>query len=145
MAEIKYVSQEYVSYYPQTPDLVDPPLAAPVATLSTSTSVSVAFTPAATGGAATSFLVTAYLVPNLTPTTITGTGSSSPVIVSGLGPDAVYRFKVQGVNAGGIGPVSYPSNSVGFGTRVGEDDEHGRTNLGEGADGHHYFWDDRSH
>lgn len=151
MPEIKYVSQEYVSYYPQVVDLVDPPRLAPIATLVNDTSVShtgtntvsVSFTPAVTGGVATSYKVTTYLVPNYKDTTYVGTGTTSPITVSGLGSDAIYRFKVQGINAGGTGPVSYASNSVGFGGHSGEDDEHDKTNEGEAPDGHTYYWDDK--
>lgn len=144
MSELKYVTKEYVSYKPQIADIVDPPKAAPVATrIGTTQSASVSFTPAVTGGTATSFLVTAYELPLLLPTTLTGTGASSPITVAGLGASKVYRFKVQGVNASGRGPVSYPSNSLGFDVNLHEDDDHDRTNCGERRDGHHYYWGDR--
>ena len=138
-------STEYVSDHRYTiPDIVDPPKGYPVATrVGTTSNVSVAFTPAVTGGTADSYLVTAYILPNLTATSYTGTGTSSPVTVSNLPSDALYRFKVQGVNASGVGPVSYPSNSIGFGTRQIDDDQHNGDNLGEGHDGHHYYWGDR--
>jgi len=136
MSEIKYASQEFLSHYPQNPDLVDPPFATPVATASGSSSASVSFTPAVTGGIATSYKVTAYLVPNYIPTSIVATGAGSPITVTGLGPNATYRFKVQGVNASGVGPVSYASNPVGFGARSGDNDNNDK-------DGHVYYWDDK--
>jgi Fibronectin type III domain len=136
MPEIKYVSQEYVSYYPQIADIVDPPQAAPVATISGSNSVSVAFTPAVTGGAATSYKVTTYLAPNYRATSFIGTGTSSPITVTGLNTDATYRFKVQGINASGGGPLSYASNAVGFGSNTGDHDDND-------IDGVDHYWDER--
>lgn len=144
MPEIKYVSQEYVSYYPQTIDLVDPPQVAPVATLVNDASishtgtntVSVAFTPAVTGGAAVSYKVTTYAVPYYKDTSYIGTGTTSPITVSGLASDATYKFKVQGVNAAGTGPVSYASNPIGFGGHSGDADDNDK-------DGHSYYWDDK--
>lgn len=145
MPEIKYVSQEYVSAAPAIVDIVDPPKAAPVATrVGTTYNVSVAFTPAATGGTASSYLVTAYELPLMTPTTYTGTGTSSPITVSNVPTSKVFRFKVQGINSTGVGPVSYPSNSIGFDDKLVEDDDHTKNNLGEGKDSHNYYWGPRS-
>lgn len=138
-------STEYVSDHRVTvPDIVDPPQIYPVATrVGTTYNVSVSFTPAVTGGTAASYIVTAYQVPGYTPTTYTATGTSSPIVVSNLPGSSIYRFKVQGVNASGTGPVSYPSNSVGFDDKTPYDDSGDKTNLGEGHDGHHYYWGDR--
>ena len=136
MSEIKYVSQEYVSYYPQVIDLVDPPQAAPVATVNGSHSASISFTPAVTGGIAASYLVTTYLVPNYRATSFVGTGTSSPITVTGLGSDVTYRFKVQGINASGKGPLSYASNAIGF-------DSHSSDNDDNDKDGTPNFWDDK--
>lgn len=136
MAEIRYVSLEKVGYSPTIVDIVDPPRVSPVATrVGTTQNVSVAFTPAVTGGAATSFLVTTYTLPNAISTSYTGTGSSSPIVVTGLPSEAVYAFRVQGVNASGRGPFSLESNSIGFGSVQHEDDAHDHTNLGD--DDHH--------
>jgi hypothetical protein len=68
---------------------------------------SVTFTAATTGGTPASYTVTS------TPGSITGTGSSSPVTVSGLTAGTAYTFKVKAANAAGtFGPESSASNSV---------------------------------
>jgi hypothetical protein len=69
-------------------------------------SASVTFTAAATGTTATSFIVTS------SPDGITGTGSSSPITVSGLTNGTAYTFTVAGINASGTGVQSAASNSV---------------------------------
>ena len=70
-------------------------------------SVSVTFTPATTGGTPSTYTVTS------TPDSITGTGASSPITVSGLTPLTAYTFKVKGTNATGVtGPESVASSSV---------------------------------
>lgn len=69
-------------------------------------SASVAFTPAATGSAATSFTATS------TPGGITGTGSASPITVSGLTAGVSYTFTVHATNAAGNSPESGASNAV---------------------------------
>lgn len=69
-------------------------------------SASVAFTPAGTGGVATSFTATS------TPGGITGTGSSSPIVVSGLTAGQAYTFKVKATNTSGTSAESAASNSV---------------------------------
>jgi hypothetical protein len=68
---------------------------------------SVTFTAATTGGTPASYTVTS------TPGSITGTGSSSPITVSGLTAGTAYTFKVKAANAAGtFGPESSASNSV---------------------------------
>ena len=72
----------------------------------TGSTVSVAFTPAATGPAATSFTATS------SPGGLTATGASSPLTVSGLTSGTAYTFTVHATNAAGNSPESAASNSV---------------------------------
>jgi hypothetical protein len=81
-------------------------------TIGTATSgnatASVTFTaPADIGGGA----ITGYTVVS-TPGAITGTGTSSPITVSGLTNDTAYTFKVFATNAYGPSPFSAASNST---------------------------------
>jgi hypothetical protein len=69
-------------------------------------SVSVAFTPATTGGTAS--LYTAISNPGA----ITGTSATSPITVSGLTAGTNYTFTVRGSNSTGTGPYSSASNSI---------------------------------
>ena len=69
------------------------------------TSVTVAYTAAATGGTATTFTATS------TPGSITGTGTS-PITVSGLTTGVAYTFKVKGTNSTATGAESSASNSA---------------------------------
>lgn len=70
--------------------------------------VSVSFTAPTTnnGSAVTSYIVTS------SPGGFTGTGSTSPITVSGLAATTSYTFSVQAVNIVGTGPASAASNSV---------------------------------
>lgn len=77
------------------------------ATALSPTSASVTFTPAATGGKT----ISGYTVTS-TPGNITGTGSSSPITVSGLTTGTSYTFKVKATNANGDSLESSASNSV---------------------------------
>lgn len=71
-------------------------------------SASVTFTaPSNVGGGA----ITSYTVIS-SPGSITGTGSSSPITVSGLTNGTAYTFTVVATNAYGTGPASAASNSV---------------------------------
>lgn len=70
-------------------------------------SASVTFTPPTdTGG----LPITNYIVTS-SPGGFTGSGTSSPVTVSGLTGDTTYTFTVQAVNAAGTSPASASSNS----------------------------------
>lgn len=75
--------------------------------LGTGSSVSVAFTPGATGGKT----VTTYTATS-SPGGLTGTGASSPITVSGLTAGTAYTFTVTATNANGTSTVSAASNSV---------------------------------
>lgn len=66
----------------------------------------VTFTPAATGAPATSYTVTS------SPGGYTGTGSSSPITVTGLQSDTAYTFTVTGTNGAGTGQPSSASASI---------------------------------
>ena len=92
------------SYFPlKTPN-------APTAvtgTMASGTSVSVAFTaPSDVGGGA----ISSYLV--VSSGGQTASGSSSPIVVTGLTTDVAYTFVVYATNAFGTGPASANSNSV---------------------------------
>ena len=88
-------------------DVVDAPTIGVATDAGTGTSATVAYTAAATGGAATSFTAIS------TPSSLTGTGAS-PITVSGLTAGTAYTFKVYGTNASGAwsGVQSAASNSV---------------------------------
>jgi hypothetical protein len=75
-----------------------------VGTVASSTSVSVAFT--APSGSVTSYTVTSN------PGSITATGSSSPIVVSGLSTGTAYTFTVTATNSYGTSPSSAASTSV---------------------------------
>jgi len=72
------------------------------------TQASVAFTaPATSGGAA----ITGYTV-TASPGGFTGTGASSPIVVTGLGNGTAYTFTVTATNSAGTGAASSASNAV---------------------------------
>lgn len=70
-------------------------------------SASVPFTAGGTGGSA----VTSYTATS-SPGGITGTGTSSPIVVSGLSAGTAYTFTVTAASALGTSPATAASNSV---------------------------------
>ena len=82
------------------------------ATYTSATAVSITFTaPANVGGSAiTGYVATARKTSD--GTTISGTGSSSPVTISGLTTGTAYTVTVAAVNSFGLGLSSAASNSV---------------------------------
>jgi len=83
------------------------------------TTASVTFTaPSSAGYPAT---ITGYTVTS-SPGGLTGTGSSSPITVSGLTNGTAYTFTVTATNATGRGPASAASNSVTPNIVVGQQD-----------------------
>ena len=79
-----------------------------VAAMASATSASVAFTaPTSNGGA----IITSYTVTS-TPGGFTGTGASSPVVVTGLTTGTAYTFTVTATNPAGTSTPSGPSGSV---------------------------------
>jgi trimeric autotransporter adhesin len=84
-----------------------PTIGTPTAGTDTTTQVNVAFTAPATGGSA----ITSYTATS-SPGGLTGTGSSSPVTVSGLSPTTAYTFTVTATNANGTSAASSASSSI---------------------------------
>jgi len=82
-----------------------PTIGAVAAGATPSTEVTVAYTAAVLGAAASSFTATS------TPSSLTGTGSS-PITVSGLTGNTSYTFTVKASNANGDSPASAASSSI---------------------------------
>ena len=100
-------STQNIGPYFQTPG---PPAAPTIgtATLSGSSAASVAFTaPTNNGGS----VITSYTAVS-SPGGITATGTSSPILVTGLSLSTTYTFTVYATNALGNGASSSPSNSI---------------------------------
>lgn len=94
---------------PKQGKILDIPAEPTIGTATAGTeSASVTFTAntSGRGGAATSYIATS------TPDSITGTGTSSPITVSGLTGATAYTFKVSGVGASGTGYPTDASNSA---------------------------------
>ena len=82
-----------------------PTIGAVAAGATPSTQVTVAYTAATLGAAASTFTATS------TPSSLTGTGSS-PITVSGLSPSTSYTFTVKASNANGDSLASAASSSI---------------------------------
>ena len=88
-------------------DIPGIPTIGAVTDLALSGQVTVAFTaPSGAGGPAYSYTTIS------TPGSITGTGTSSPITVTGLTDNTSYTFKVAAVNATGTGEYSSASSAV---------------------------------
>lgn len=85
-------------------DVPDAPIIGSATATSSSTST-VSYTAATTGGTATTFTATS------TPGSLTGTGSS-PITVTGLTAETSYTFTVRASNSTGNSPFSSASNSI---------------------------------
>lgn len=107
MAVTRITNSGFTSAFTKYDDMLagyPPKMAAPTATDGgTGTTVSVAFT--AVSGA------TGYRVIS-SPGSITATGTSSPITVSGLTAGTAYTFEIQAQNSVGYGAYSAASNSV---------------------------------
>lgn len=88
-------------------EIVDVPDAPTIGTATVGIgNVSVAFTPATTGGTASTYTAIS------SPGSFTGTSATSPITVSGLTAGTSYTFTVRGSNSTGTGPFSSASNSI---------------------------------
>jgi hypothetical protein len=92
---------------PKKGKVVDIPTAPTIGTATAGAeSATVEYTAATKGGPATTFTALSN------PGSFTGTGSSSPITVSGLTAGTAYTFTVRGSNATGSGEYSSASNSI---------------------------------
>jgi hypothetical protein len=94
-------------------------------------SASVPFTANANGGKA----ITSYIVAS-NPSSLTGTGASSPITVSGLAQNIAYTYSVAAINANGTSAYSSASNSTTTSTTTLSDSfNRGNGALGTSSDG----------
>lgn len=91
---------------PQSPQLGIPGSPTITGTTAGTGQVTIVFTPASSGGTATSYTVSA------TPDGATVTGPGSPLTVAGLSNTKNYTFTVTATNSAGTGPPSAPSAPV---------------------------------
>ena len=96
--ELNVSAPSGTSPYPQAPTGVG-------TSLDSATSANVSFTPPTSPGttAISEYLVTAT---STSGSSVTATGASSPIEVTGLAPGVVYSFTVTAINAAGAGPPS---------------------------------------
>lgn len=92
------------------PDVPDSPIIGTATKITTNASV--AFTPAATGGTATSYTASSYIAGVLTSPLKSGTGTTSPITISGLTSGTTYTFTVSATNSTASSSSSAASNSV---------------------------------
>lgn len=118
MAGKKNVSEKSVSLVldgrtgatlPKSIDLPDAPTIG--AATKSGANASVAFTPSSTGGTPVSYKASAYISGVLTSPLKSGTGTTSPISVTGLTTGTAYTFKVAAINTTGS-MTSAASNSV---------------------------------
>jgi len=107
-------------------DVPDAPTIGTATDAGTGGAVSVTFTPAATGGAPTSYTATSN------PGSITGTGSS-PITVTGLTNGTSYTFTVTATNSTGTSPASAASNSASPTAPFGMYESISTTSVGAGG------------
>lgn len=117
---------------PKKGKVVDIPTAPSVGTVTPSiTSASVPFTASTKGGPVTTYTAIS------SPGSFTGTGSTSPVTVSGLSASTAYTFAVRGNNA--TGSSEYGSSSASVTTNAGGIKATGGTIVESGGYVYHVF------
>jgi hypothetical protein len=89
-------------------DIPNPPTVGTATDLTTGGAVSVAFTANSSGVGGPTF---SYIAKS-NPSSLTATGTTSPITVSGLTDNTAYTFTVAGVNPTGTGEYSAASNSA---------------------------------
>ena len=94
------------------PKRIDLPDAPTIGTaVKSGANASVAFTPPSTGGTPVSYIASTYIAGVLTSPLKSGTGTTSPISVTGLTTGTSYTFKVSAVNTSGSIASAF-SNSV---------------------------------
>ena len=112
-----YTSESSVASSPAITPITTPdaPIIGTATTLSDS-EISVAFTPPSNGGGSP---ITSYTVTS-SPGGYTATGSTSPIVVSGLNGGTGYTFTVTATNAAGTSDASGSSNQATTDTRISD-------------------------